>query len=177
MPKTTRLQRLSESEAIEQGLDFYFDQSRADHVTEFFESLLIHSKGRFAGKNFELLGWQRYMLEELFGWARVDNHTRRYRMAYISTAKKSGKSTTLAGIGLYLLVGDGEPGAEIYGAATDREQASLVFREAANMVKASPLFVSSCWRLWTHDARLPTAKKFVVSTESFQVTVYRSGKA
>jgi phage terminase large subunit-like protein len=139
MPKTTRLQRLSESEAIEQGLDFYFDQSRADHVTEFFESLLIHSKGRFAGKNFELLKWQRYMLEELFGWARVDNHTRRYRMAYISTAKKSGKSTTLAGIGLYLLVGDGEPGAEIYGAATDREQASLVFREAANMVKASPL--------------------------------------
>jgi phage terminase large subunit-like protein len=142
-PSTIRLQRLQKSEAIAQGLDFYFDEERATHVVEFFEGLLRHSKGRFAGKPFTLLPWQRYMLEELFGWARADNDLRRYRVAYISTAKKSGKSTILAGIGLYLLVADNEMGAEIYGAAADREQASVVFREAASMVRASPILSAS----------------------------------
>lgn len=132
------MERLSKNEATEQGLDYYFNESRAAHIVEFFEGWLRHSKGRFAGKPFRPLSWQRKLLEELFGWVRVDNDLRRYRMAYISTAKKSGKSTLLAGIGLYLLVADGEIGAEIYGAGSDREQASLVFREAASMVRASP---------------------------------------
>jgi len=130
---------LSRSEAIQQGLDFWFDSAKAVHVIEFFEDWLRHSKGRFAGQKFVLLAWQQEMLAELFGWVRVDNGLRRYRMAYVSTAKKSGKSTLLAGIGLYLLLADGEAGAEIYGAATDRESASIVFREAASMVRASPL--------------------------------------
>lgn len=134
----TRLQRLSKAEATKQGLDFYYNESRGLHVVRFFEEFLRHSKGKFAGKPFSLLPWQKEMLEELFGWARTSDDTRRYRMAYISTAKKSGKTTILAGIGLYLLLADNEPGAEIYGAASDREQASLVFKEAANMVRASP---------------------------------------
>ena len=143
MSKTTRLERLPKSEAVENGIDFYFDDGRAAHVVEFFEGWLRHSKGRFAGKPFTLLPWQKLMLEELFGWVRVDNETRRYRMAYISTAKKSGKSTILAGVGLYLLVADDEAGAEIYGAAADREQASVCFREAASMVRASPYLSQS----------------------------------
>jgi len=146
----TRLKRLSRSEATEQALEFYYDETRGNHAVRFFETFLRHSKGRFAGKPFTLLDWQRGMLEELFGWARVEDGTRRYRMAYISTAKKSGKSTILAGIGLYLLVADREPGAEIYSAASDREQASLVFKEAANMVRASP-FLSQ--RLQVVDSR------------------------
>jgi phage terminase large subunit-like protein len=146
----TRLKRFSRSEATEQGLEFYYDDARGNHAIKFFENFLRHSKGRFAGKPFTLLNWQREMLEELFGWTRIEDGTRRYRMAYISTAKKSGKSTILAGIGLYLLVADREPGAEIYGAASDREQASLVFKEAANMVRASP-FLSQ--RLQVVDSR------------------------
>lgn len=133
------MQPLSRSEAIAQGLEFWFDPDSALHAVEFFEGWLRHSKGKFAGKNFTLLPWQKHMLAELFGWVRVADGTRRYRMAYVSTPKKNGKSTLLAGIGLYLLVMDGENGAEVYGAAADREQASVVFREAANMVRASPL--------------------------------------
>lgn len=121
------------------GLDYYFNEHRAAHVIEFFEKFLCHSKGRFAGKPFALLPWQREMLEELFGWVRVANDTRRYRVAYISTAKKCGKSTLMSGVGLYLLTADCENGAEIYSAATDREQASIVAREAMNMVRASPM--------------------------------------
>jgi phage terminase large subunit-like protein len=136
---TTRLARLSKSEAAEQGLEWYYNEQRGTHVVRFFENYLCHSKGRFAGKAFTLLPWQRELLEELFGWVRIDNEARRYRLAYISTAKKSGKSTLLAGIGLYLLTADNERGAEIFSAAADRDQASIVYREAANMVAASPL--------------------------------------
>lgn len=137
--KQTRLQRLPRSEALAAGLDYYFNEDRAQHVIDFFENFLCHSKGKFAGKPFALLDWQRDLLEELFGWVRVANDTRRYRVAYISTAKKCGKSTLMSGIGLYLLTADGERGAEIYSAAADREQASIVAREAMNMVHASPL--------------------------------------
>jgi phage terminase large subunit-like protein len=141
--KAIRLPRLSKSEAEEQGLEFYYNEQRGLHAVRFFERFLCHSKGKFAGKPFTLLPWQRTMLEELFGWVKVENDLRRYRMAYISTAKKSGKSTILAGIGLYLLVADGEKGAEIYSAASDRDQAGIVFREAANMVRASPMLRNS----------------------------------
>jgi phage terminase large subunit-like protein len=135
---TTRLARLSKSDATAQGLEWYYNEQRGSHVVRFFENYLCHSKGRFAGKPFTLLAWQRGMLEELFGWVRVDNDMRRYRVAYISTAKKNGKSTILAGIGLYLLMADNEGGAEIFSAASDRDQASIVAREASNMVRASP---------------------------------------
>ena len=160
----TRLKRFSRSEAIEQGLDYYYDDARGSHVIKFFENFLRHSKGRFAGKPFTLLDWQREMLEELFGWTRIEDGTRRYRMAYISTAKKSGKSTILAGIGLYLLAADRAPGAEIYGAASDREQASLVFKEAANMVRASP-FLSQ--RLQVVDSRRTIA--YLASSSFYRV--------
>jgi phage terminase large subunit-like protein len=132
------LPRLSKSEATSLGLEFYFNERKAQHVTKFFETFLCHSKGRFAGKKFTLLQWQREMLEELFGWCRVENDLRRYRVAYISTAKKSGKSTIVSGIGLYLLLADAESSAEIYSAAADRDQAGIVAREAMNMVRASP---------------------------------------
>lgn len=73
----------------------------------------------------------------MFGWQREDG-TRRYRTGYIEIGKKNGKSTLFAGIGLYLLVADGEAGAEVYSAACDRDQASIIFNESARMVAASP---------------------------------------
>jgi phage terminase large subunit-like protein len=140
---TIPLPRLPRSEAAEAGIDFYFNDRKAEHVVEFFERFLNHSKGRFAGRSFILLPWQRKILEDIFGWVRVSDDLRRYRVAYISTAKKSGKSTLLSGIGLYLLTSDSERAAEIYSAAADRDQAGIVAREAANMVKASPLLMRS----------------------------------
>lgn len=129
---------MSRDEAVEAGIEFYFSTTRAQHALDFFPEWLRHSKGRLAGKAFELLPWESEVIAELFGWLRVDDDTRRYRVAYISTPKKNGKSTLLAGIGLYLLGMDNEHGAEVYGAAADREQASLVYREMAAMVRASP---------------------------------------
>ena len=134
-----RLPRLSRVEATENAVDFWFNPIKAQHAVDFFEQYLKHSAGIFAGTPFLLLPWQREMIEDLFGWVRLSDGMRRYKVAYISTAKKSGKSTLLAGIGLYLLIADGEASAQIYSAASDRLQAGIVFREAASMVRASPL--------------------------------------
>lgn len=130
-----RIRSAADEHAVLNGC--YFDQAAADHVVEFFRKFLKHSKGDFAGKPFELLGWQRDdIIEPLFGWKRADA-TRRYRIAYVEIPKKNGKSTLAAGIGLYLLVGDGEAGAEVYSTAVDREQANIVHGEAVSMVDAS----------------------------------------
>ena len=115
-----------------------FDLAAADRVRTFFRSFLRHSKGDWAGEPFELLDWQwESVIAPLFGWLRPDG-TRRFRRGYIEVPKKNGKSTLFSGLSLYLLVADGEPGAEVYSAAVDREQASIVYGEAANMVEVSP---------------------------------------
>jgi phage terminase large subunit-like protein len=115
-----------------------FDLSAAERVRTFFSKYLRHSKGQWAKQPFELMDWQwQSVVAPLFGWKRSDG-TRRFRRGYIEVPKKNGKSALFSGFSLYLLVADHEPGAEIYSAAVDRDQASIVFNEAANMVEASP---------------------------------------
>lgn len=115
-----------------------FDARAAERVREFFAKFLRHSKGQFAGKSFELLEWQwRDVVGPAFGWRRPDG-TRRYRRVSVWVPKKNGKSTLAAGLILYGLVADREPGAEVYGAAADRNQAGIIFSEVAAMVEQSP---------------------------------------
>jgi len=127
------------SEADEQAVlnGCYFDTEAAEHVVEFFPRFLRHSKGQWAGQPFELLDWQRDdIVMPLFGWKKEDGW-RRFNFAWIEIPKKNGKSTFGAGLGLYLLSGDGEHGAEVYSVANDRKQAGIVHEEAIRMVKAS----------------------------------------
>ena len=141
-----------------------FDEAAAIHVATFFIRFLRHSKGQWAGKPFELLPWQRdEVIGPLFGWKRADG-TRRFRRAYVEVPKKNGKSSMCAGIGLYLLVADGEPGAEVYSAAVDRSQALIVFREAASMVEQSPALA----------ARLAIRKSAKTITHEEQGSFYRA---
>jgi len=87
-----KLPRISKAEAIATGKKYYFDPRKAQHAVDFFENFLIHSKGQFAGEPFILLPWQKHdIIEELFGWMRVDTDTRKYRVGYISVPKKNGK--------------------------------------------------------------------------------------
>lgn len=121
--------------AAERGL--HFDPDAANHAIRFFD-LLRHSKGRqFAGRRFILSPWQVFILANLFGWHRADG-SRRFRTAYIELPRKNGKSTLAAGIGLYLEVADGEPGAEVYSAATKKDQAKICHEEAKRMARKSP---------------------------------------
>ena len=114
--------------------DCYFDPDAAEMAIEFFPECLCHVKGRLAGKPFKLELWQKGVIANLFGWKRPDG-TRRYREALLYVARKNGKTTLAAGIVLCILFIDGEPGAEIYSAAADRDQARLVFEQASGMVR------------------------------------------
>jgi phage terminase large subunit-like protein len=115
---------------------YYFDSKAADRAIEFIQ-LLQPSKGEWAGRPLVLLPWQKFILSQIFGWKRREDNTRRFRFAYIEVPRKNGKTTLLAGIGLYMLCADGEPGAEVYSAATTRDQAKEIWDEAAAMAEAS----------------------------------------
>lgn len=138
-----------------------FDRQAAEHVVRFF-GFLRHSKGEWAGQPFELGAWQQFILWSLFGWKREDG-LRRFRKAYIEVPRKNGKSTFAAGLGLYLLVADGEPGAEIYSAATKREQAKISWSEAVRMVAKSPALSNMVkhWRASDNLSVEATASRFM----------------
>lgn len=128
------------SEADEKAMlsGCWFDPARAEYTANFFPRFLCHSKDPWRGKPFELLDWQRdEIIYPIFGWIR-ENNVRRFTRAWVEIPKKNGKSTFAAGIGLYMLAGDGEGGAEIYSVANDRVQAGIVHNEAMQMVEASP---------------------------------------
>lgn len=139
-------------------LDIRFDEDRADRAQRFFERLLTHTKGRWAGRPFILTDWQRdELVHPLFGTVRWDDENdewvRLYRIAWIELARKNGKSEFLAGCGLYLLTADGEEGAEIYGAAADRDQAAIVWDVAQRMVELSPI-LSRRLRIYRQSKRI-----------------------
>ncbi|MCZ8518875.1 terminase large subunit [Paenibacillus caseinilyticus] len=117
--------------------EYYFDPEAADHAIDFFR-FLKHSKGEWGGHSFELEPWQHFIVGSIFGWKQKSDGMRRFRTAYIEVARKNGKSALISGIGLYLLIADGEPGAEVYTAATNMKQARIIHQESVRMVKASP---------------------------------------
>lgn len=117
--------------------DIRFDLASADKAIRFFESKLKLSEGQFEGKPFRSAPPQDFIIGSLFGWKRLDGF-RRFRRAYIEQGKGNGKSPLAGGIGLYGLMADGEPGAEIYSAGATKDQAGILFRDAVKMVDKSP---------------------------------------
>lgn len=113
-----------------------FDPEAAGRALRFFD-FCRHVKGEWAGRRLGLEPWQEFIVGSIFGWKRRDG-TRLIRSSYVEVPRKNGKTTLAAGIALYLLIADGEPGAEVYCAATKRDQAKLVFDQAKEMVRRSP---------------------------------------
>lgn len=121
----------------------HYCEPRATKVVRFFAVMLVHTKGQHARKPFLLTNWQEHrIIRPLFGnvrWSREDEqYIRSYSIGYVYIARKNGKSELLAGISLYMLIGDGEESGEIYGLAKDKNQARLVFDVAKRMVQLSP---------------------------------------
>ena len=113
-----------------------YDKSAADYAVAFIENL-CHTKGTWAGKPFELIDWQEQIIRDLFGTLKPNGY-RQFNTAYIEIPKKQGKSELAAAVALLLTCGDGEERAEVYGCAADRQQASIVFEVAADMVRMCP---------------------------------------
>ena len=111
--------------------------AESEKAQGFYADVLKLNGGDFEGKPFVLLPWQQFVIGSLFGWMGSDGY-RRFRVAYVETAKGSGKSPLAAGVGMKGLVADNEPRAEIYSAATKKDQAMILFRDAVAMVDQSP---------------------------------------
>ncbi len=114
----------------------HYDRAKADRAVKFIENLR-HTKGKWAGTRFWLLPWQEQLIRDIFGVVKPDGN-RQFRTAFVEIPKKNGKSELAAAVALYLLYADNEPSAEVYGAAADRQQASIVFDVANQMVQMTP---------------------------------------
>jgi len=116
--------------------DSRYDKDAADFAVMFIESL-CHTKGTWAGKPFELIDWQEQIIRDIFGTLKPNGY-RQFNTAYVEIPKKQGKSELAAAVALLLTCGDGEERAEVYGCAADRQQATIVFDVAADMVRMCP---------------------------------------
>jgi len=138
--------------------DCRFDAEAAQNAIDFFmhpeDGCLRHVKGALAGTLLRLEPWQQAIIANIFGWKRPDG-TRRYREVFIFIPRKNGKTTLAAGIANYVLFCDGEPGAELYCAAADRDQALLVFEQAKGMIFNEPALEAR--------AKVYTASKAIVN--------------
>ena len=114
-----------------------FDAKAADRALRFFPTVLRLAGGKHEGKPFALHPSQAFKIGSLFGWKQADGF-RRFRRAYIEEGKGNGKSPLAAGIGMYCLLADGEARAEVYAAASKKDQAMVLFRDAVAMRQQSP---------------------------------------
>lgn len=114
-----------------------WDVDAVERVLQFYREVLRLNGGEHEGKPFDLEPSQAFIVGNLFGWKRSNGH-RRFRVAYIEEGKGNGKSPLVAGAGLYMLIADQEPRAEVYAFATKKDQAQIMFRDAIAMVDQSP---------------------------------------
>ncbi len=117
---------------------YIFDEQKANKPIEFIEAFCKHSKGEWAGQAVKLELFQKAYISALFGFVHKTTGHRKYRETMFYVGRKNGKTTMLAGIALYMLIADGEAGAEVYSTATKKDQAKIIFDETHNMVQQSP---------------------------------------
>lgn len=125
------------AQEIEKPGKYIFDEKKANRPIEFIERFCRHSKGEWSGQPIRLELFQKAWISALFGFADAKTGLRKYRESLFVVVRKNGKSTLLAGLALYMLLGDHEAGAEVYSCATKRDQALVIFEEIHNMVKQS----------------------------------------
>lgn len=151
----------------------WFDAKEAEAAVQFIEKELVFIEGERAGQPFKLEGWQKAIVANIFGWKRGDG-TRRYRKVAIFVARKNGKTPLIAAILLYLGFCDCEPGSQIYSAAAEREQASLVFRHAKSMAERNPILKAHCQihksfksiEFWPDDINMATYRALSADAET-----------
>lgn len=113
-----------------------FDLAKAQRAIDFFPDVLtVEVDGKV--RRFDLLLWQKFVVGSIFGWVSIETGFRRFDRCYVESGKGSGKTPLMAGIGLYMMLADGELSAEVYAAAAKREQAMRMFTDVVDMVDRS----------------------------------------
>ena len=131
-------------ECLKKGDRFIYSKDRAERAIEFIEDFCKHSKGKWGGQPIRLELWQKAFICVLFGVVYKKTGQRRFKEAFLVIGRKNGKSVIASAIGLYMLVADGEQGAECYAVATKRDQAKIVWGESEKMVRSSAKRLWSC---------------------------------
>lgn len=141
---------------------FYIDHKKGMMVINFFETLLIHTKGKSAGSKFLLSPYQQFTLYNVFGWLqdKPDGPIRRINNVYEKVAKKNGKTAVMAGIDLFHLAFDFEPGAECYIGATKEEQAKLCFHQACEFISKSPILQKLGFKVLQREIKFTPTNSF-----------------
>lgn len=121
--------------------EWEYNSTKANHALEFIENYCKHSKGKMGGKPFILEPWEKALVAAIFGIVHKVTGLRKYTEVVLMVARKNGKSTLSAAIGLYMQLADGEPGAEVYALASKKDQAKIIWLEAKRMVKKSPVLL------------------------------------
>ena len=121
--------------------EWEYSSAKANHALEFIENYCKHSKGKMGGKPFILELWEKALVAATFGIVHKVSGLRKYTEVILMVARKNGKSTLSAAIGLYMQLADGEPGAEVYALASKKDQAKIIWLEAKRMVKKSPVLL------------------------------------
>ena len=121
----------------EGSAEWFYSEARAQHAIDFIERYCKHSKGKFGGKPVRLELWEKAFIAAIFCFVDIEGR-RKYRKVLLIVGKKNGKSLLSSAIGLYLMIADGEPGADVFAVATKRDQAKIIWSEAVRMVKKSP---------------------------------------
>ncbi|MGN7309908.1 terminase large subunit [Alkalicoccobacillus gibsonii] len=140
--KVRRIYKKLVDDIHDQNSVYEYSAKHANHAIEFVENFCKHSKGKWAGQPVDLELWQKAYVAATFGFIHKVDQIRKYREVLLVVARKNGKSTLSAAICLYLMVADGEGGAEVYAVATKEKQAKIVWSEAKRMVRKSP----SLWK-------------------------------
>ena len=113
--------------------DSKFYPEYAQNAVDFFEEYLIHTAGHMAGQPFALMDWQKAIVGNLFGWYRESGY-RRYKKCFVYVPRKNGKTTMVAGIATYMFICEQEPGGQTYAAASEGDQATILFEMAMSMI-------------------------------------------
>ena len=124
------------AQLINNPAEYFYSNKRANHIIEFAENYCKISKGTGAGKPVVLELWEKALLAAIFGIIDIEGN-RLCREAILIVGKKNGKSLLASIVGLYLQVGDGEPGPEVYAVATKKDQAKIIWQESKRMVRKS----------------------------------------
>lgn len=122
---------------IDNSDTWVFDEMKSNKAIDFIENFCKHSKGSMAGKPFILELWQKAYVASIFGIVHKDTGKRKHKRATLIVSRKNGKSTLMSAISLFMLIADGEGGAEIYSVATKRDQAKIVWNESKRMIQKS----------------------------------------
>ena len=117
---------------------YVYDERKAERPIQFIESFCRHSKGELAGKPLKLALFQKAYISALFGFIDKETGHRRYTESFFFVGRKNGKTTMLSAIALYMMIADGESGAEVYSVASKKDQANILFDQSHEMILQSP---------------------------------------